>query len=166
MRPLLAYYEQLFSDYVVSSFSDDLVFRWVGLDQEDAAIAWEAKKLTATVNEIRAQNGEPAFPDPLLGDAPVNPQLLNAWMQLNHPPPAPAGTDFGGQGDGVDYGDEGDGGAGGSDGPPMGQPGDEGQGDGAPGGGPPEADAGGEFGTGAGDFGKALTASAAIYSVR
>lgn len=160
LRPLLSYYESMFSDFICSAFSDHYVFRWVGLDVEDQEKVWEAKKLVLTVDELRAEEGYGPHPDPLIGPAPVNPQLIGPWLQLNHPPAPPQGTDFGGQGDGMDYGEEAPGGGG--------EPGDEGMGDGAPGGGPPEVTQPGTGGFGSepeGDFGKALAASA-IYSVR
>lgn len=163
LRPLLSHYEQLFSDYICSAFDERYVFRWIGLDEEDAEKAWEARKLVLTVDELRKEEGYSPHPDPLLGAAPVNPQLVGPWLQLNHPPAPEPGTDFGGQGDGTDYGNE--------DGAPGNEPGDEGLGDGAPGGGPPEVTQPGSGGFGGpepeGEFGKALAVSAtAIYSVK
>ncbi len=82
LRPLLAAYENTISDYLVSEFSDDLVFRWTGLDPEDGAARQRMRELVLTVNEIRAEEGHEAMEGPL-GDAPVNPPLLQAWMQIN-----------------------------------------------------------------------------------
>jgi hypothetical protein len=82
LRPLLAHYENVFSDFLIAEYSDDLVFRWTGLDPEDAANRQEMRKLVLTVNEIRAEEGHEAMDGPL-GDAPVNPPLLQTWMQIN-----------------------------------------------------------------------------------
>ncbi len=81
LRPLLAYFESLFSDFVVADFSDKYVFRWVGLDEKDQQQEWEAKKLVLTVNELRAEQGYDAMEGPL-GEAPLNPSLIGPWMQV------------------------------------------------------------------------------------
>ena len=81
LRPLLSYFEAIFSDFIVAGFSDKYVFRWSGLDQRDAQKEWEARKLVLTVNELRAEQGFEPMDGPL-GDAPLNPSLLNAWMQI------------------------------------------------------------------------------------
>lgn len=82
LRPLLAQYENTFSDFVIAEFSEDLVFRWTGLDPEDAQAKQEMRKAVLTVNEIRAEEGKEAMKGPL-GDCPVNPALIQPWMQLN-----------------------------------------------------------------------------------
>src|SRR3546814_15238649 len=70
LRPLLSYFENLFSDFIVADFSDKYVFRWAGLDEEDEEKRHEMRKLTLTVNEARADQGlEPVS----WGDAPLNP---------------------------------------------------------------------------------------------
>lgn len=103
LRPVLSYFENLFTDYVVQEFSDKYAFRWTGLDPQDAKQKFEMRKLILTVNEARAQEGEDAMKGPL-GDAPLNPSLMGAWMQLT-------------QQQQPDYGQ------------PGAQPGDEGEGD-------------------------------------
>ncbi|WP_175787441.1 phage portal protein [Burkholderia anthina] len=82
LRPLLAYYENTLTDFIVSEFSDDFVFRWTGLDPEDKQNKQEMRKLTLTVNEARAEENKPAMEGPL-GDAPLNPSLVGPWMQIN-----------------------------------------------------------------------------------
>jgi hypothetical protein len=82
LRPLLAYYESIFSDYVLGSFSDKYVFRFTGLDTDSAEHRFELRKSVATVDEIRAQEGMDAWPgEDGIGDAPLNPSLLSAWQQ-------------------------------------------------------------------------------------
>jgi len=81
LRPLLSYFENLFSDYLISDFSDSLVFRWTGMDPADADKKHEMRKLVLTVNELRAEEGHTALSGPI-GDAPVNPSLSGLWMQL------------------------------------------------------------------------------------
>lgn len=123
LRPLLSYFENVFTEYVVNEFDEDLEFQWTGLDEEKPETLFERKKLIQTVNEMRKDDGmEPI--DQKWGDAPLNQALMSAWQMENQPE--------------EDYGQ-----------PGMGQPGaggEEGQGGedfGAPG---PENDTGGEFG--------------------
>ena len=51
--PTLMYYEQLFSDYIVADFSDEYVFRWTGLDEEDRQAKEERQKLVDAQNELK-----------------------------------------------------------------------------------------------------------------
>ena len=81
LRPLLSYFESIFTDFIVADFSDKYVFRWVGLDVADEQKEWEAKKLILTVNELRAEQGYEAMDGPL-GEAPLNPSLIGPWMQV------------------------------------------------------------------------------------
>jgi hypothetical protein len=81
LRPLLAYFENIFTDYIISDFSDNFVFRWTGLDQEDDEKKHELKKMILTVDEIRAEEGYEKHPDPKLGAAPVNSTLMGVYMQ-------------------------------------------------------------------------------------
>lgn len=133
LRPLLTYFENTFTDYVVSEFGDDYVFRFTGLDDEDPQIAWERKKLTSTANELRAEDGRPRIEEKW-GDAPLNPALMSAW-QLDNQPQEDFGDPGQGQpgaggvpgdpsqvpGDGQDFGDQGDDAAGGAQGGDFGQ---------------------------------------------
>lgn len=80
LRPLLAYFEGTWSDFVIAEFSDKYGFRWTGLDPEDPEKLHEKKKLVLTVNEMRAElNYQKADGD--WGDAPLNPSLVGAWQQ-------------------------------------------------------------------------------------
>lgn len=101
LRPLLSYYENTISDFIISEFSDNLVFRWTGLDPEDADKKHEMRKLILTVNEVRAEEGHQKMPG-LAGDAPLNPSLIPLYQQENTPEPeqpeaaaAPDGTPLG-----------------------------------------------------------------------
>ena len=78
--PTLMYYEQLFSDYIVADFSDQYVFRWTGLDEEDRQAKQDRQKLVLTVNEMRAMDGLDPLDD-TLGNAPLNPTLMTVYMQ-------------------------------------------------------------------------------------
>ena len=80
LRPLLGYFENLLTDYIVAEMNPDWVFRWTGLDQEDATRKFEKQKLILTVDEMRAQEGYQSHPDPLLGSAPLSPTLLGVYM--------------------------------------------------------------------------------------
>lgn len=130
LRPLLSYYENLFTDYVVSEYGDKYVFRWTGLDEEDPKAAIDRQKLSMTWNEMRAVDDLPKIPGKV-GDAPLNPALLGAWQQEN----MPQETDFGQPGaqGGADDGGDSEGGA-----TDFGSPG-------------PENDGGADFGEGDGD---------------
>lgn len=79
LRPLLSYFEDMFTDYIVSDFSEDYVFRFTGLDEEDETARAERDKLCDTVNEMRARDSKPAITE-AWGDAPLNPSLLSAWQ--------------------------------------------------------------------------------------
>lgn len=81
LRPFLAYFENLFTDYVVHDFSDKYVFRWTGLDDEDEDKRFELRKLILTVDELRAEEGYDAHEDPTIGKAPINPSLNAIYMQ-------------------------------------------------------------------------------------
>jgi len=135
LRPLLSYFENLFTDYVVRDFSDKYVFRWTGLDEEDEDKRHELRKMVLTVNEARAQEGYDPLEGPI-GDAPLNPSLVGPWMQLTQQQ-GDEQEDFGQppegeyeKGEGEEQGAQDDG-AGGSDGEPTVGP-DEGDQGGAP----------------------------------
>lgn len=81
LRPLLSYFENIFTDFIVADFSDKYVFRWTGLDDEDANRRWEATKLSSTWNELRAMQGQDPIDGPL-GEAPLNPSLIGPWLQM------------------------------------------------------------------------------------
>jgi hypothetical protein len=78
--PTLMYYEQLFTDYVLSGFDDKYVFRWTGLDEEDRRSKQERQKLYLSVNEMRAMDSIDPLDGPL-GDAPLNPSLMSVYLQ-------------------------------------------------------------------------------------
>ncbi len=117
LHPNMAFFEALWTDFVVAEFDPDLCFRWVGVEQEDQDKAWEAKKLILKVDELRAEQGygpwgaEDNGVD--LGAAPINPSLLAPWQasQAGLQPPEPEepqGPDFGEEpGQGGDAGEPG-----------------------------------------------------------
>lgn len=79
LRPLLSHFQDLFTDYVVSDFGEKYVFRWTGVDEEDPKDRWDKDKTVLTVNEARKSQGI----DPIKaawGDAPLNQNLMQAWM--------------------------------------------------------------------------------------
>lgn len=79
LHPLLSYFEDVLTDFIVSDFSDKYVFRFTGLDEEDEKQVFERKKLTYTVNELRAEDNKEKI-DADWGDAPLNPSLIGAWQ--------------------------------------------------------------------------------------
>ncbi len=175
LHPDMAHLEAEMSDFIISEFDDKFCFRWVGTTPEDADRVWEGKKLTYTVDELRAEQGLQPHPDAKVGALPLNPTLIGPAMQLNQPPKP--GGDFGGQAQepGQDFGnaDDGDDPAGddqaGGEANGTGDPSQAGP-DGVPTGpapaGPPAAAGapGGDYGgPGKGDFGKAMGLT--IYAV-
>ena len=81
LRPLLTYYQNLFTDYILSDFSDKYVFRFTGLDEEDKQQRFEGRKLAQTWNEFRAGEGLDAIEGDE-GDMPMNPSFIGPWMQI------------------------------------------------------------------------------------
>lgn len=79
MRPLLAHFEDVFSDYVVSEFGEKYCFRWTGLDEEDPKDVWDQQKTLLTVNEARKARGWDEIKEDW-GDAPLNPTLMGAYQ--------------------------------------------------------------------------------------
>ena len=180
LHALLAFPEATITDYIVADFNPNYCFRWVGLQQEDKAQEWEAKKLILSVDELRAEKSYKPFHMPEIGGLILNPSLVGAQqaaMQAAQQAAQPQqGGDFGGAAPGAkpDFGD------------PGADEGDDDEKDGPPGGGGDEAGAsaapadaqgqpppggageasgpgqpGGFGGPGAGDFGKGLM----IYSL-
>jgi len=91
LRPLLSYFDHLFSDYIVSEFSDAFVFRFTGLDEADEKTRAERVKLVLTIDEVRAMDGFQPMDSPL-GACPINPSLVQPWLQIMQ---ASAPQDFG-----------------------------------------------------------------------
>ena len=168
LRPLMSFFEQTISDYVITTFDERFCFRWVGMDPADETREWEAKKLILSVDELRAEKGYRKWieenPDGFdLGGAPLNPGLMGPWMQAQQgPEPGPDFGDPNGAGGGADE----DPNATDSVGNAAGAPGDP-QAGGQPGAPAPPAEApapgGGQFGgKGEGDFGKGF---GTVYSL-
>lgn len=112
LRPLLAHFGDMFTDYVVSTFDRDLEFAWTGLDEKDTKQQWDEEKTLSTLNEARAARGQDPI-DGAWGDAPLNPVLVPLWQAEN-------------QANGEDYGDPDDDAAyGGDQQQPGGGPGDD-----------------------------------------
>jgi hypothetical protein len=114
LRPLLSYYENLFSDYVVAEYGDKYCFRFTGLDDEDPKAVEERRKNGMTWNEYRALDDLPPV-EGKLGDAPMNPTLIGAWQAENQQPEQdfgqpgamPPGEDDDGEEGGEDFGEAG-----------------------------------------------------------
>lgn len=81
LRPLLSYFEDLFSDYVVSEFNENYVFRWTGLDEMDSKQAWVEENAISTWGEARKARGQDEIADDVLNNAPLNPNLMGIYMQ-------------------------------------------------------------------------------------
>lgn len=67
LRPLLRFYESLINKHIVSLFSDELVFGFVGIDEktEEEKIETSLKEIRAfkTIDEVRAEHGLEPLPD-------------------------------------------------------------------------------------------------------
>jgi hypothetical protein len=48
LRPLLGFYESLFSDFIIRTFSSNYCFRFVGLDADEERQRFEMRKLILT----------------------------------------------------------------------------------------------------------------------
>ena len=81
LKPLLGYFESIYTDFIVQEFGEKWAFRWTGIDEVDQDKEHELKKTVLTVNEIRAQEGYPPL-EAAWGDAPVDPSLSGIWMQM------------------------------------------------------------------------------------
>jgi hypothetical protein len=79
LQPLLTYFADTLTDYVVSDFGDKYCFGFNGLDDQDKKQAFEEVKLCGTVNELRAARGEEKA-DGAWGDAPLNATLIAVWQ--------------------------------------------------------------------------------------
>lgn len=84
LRPILSYFENLMTDYIIGDFSDKYVFRWTGLDPTPADQKQETRMAVSTVNEVRGEEGKPPLKG-LVGDAPLNPALMQVYMAENAP---------------------------------------------------------------------------------
>lgn len=93
LRPLLAHFENVFSDYIVAEFGDKYVFRWTGLDELTQEQAWIEEKALCTLNEARKARGMEELE---WGDCPLEQTTMGAYMQSIQP-----------QGDGGDEGEDG-----------------------------------------------------------
>lgn len=106
LRPLLSHFEDLFSDYIVSEFSDKYVFRWSGLDEKDEKQLWDEEKTLLTVNEARASRNWDEIKEDW-GNAPLNQTLMQVYM-ADKQQDAMAQPGMPGQGGNGGQGDEGD----------------------------------------------------------
>lgn len=89
LEPLMSYFENTFTDYVVSDFGDNYEFFWTGRIAEDPAQSFEEVKLCGTVNEMRAARGDEAITQEW-GDAPLNKDLIPIWQAEVNPDQAAA----------------------------------------------------------------------------
>lgn len=88
LRPLLAHFEDLFTDYIVSDFGDKYEFRWTGLDEKSPDQQWLEETTLMTFNEARkSRNWDEIAED--WANAPLNTVLMQAWMAEKNPPPEP-----------------------------------------------------------------------------
>ncbi|MNX91146.1 Phage portal protein [compost metagenome] len=105
LRPLLSHFEDIFSDYIVSDFSDKYVFRWTGLDEKDEKQLWTEESSLLTVNEARKARNWDEVKAPW-GDAPLNQTLIQAWLAGQQQADAPGAPSAPGS-DAPDPGDQG-----------------------------------------------------------
>lgn len=84
LRPLLSHFEDVFSDFIVSEFSDKYVFRFSGLDEKLPDQLWEEEKTLSTVDEARKARNQDAIGG-VLGNAPLNQNLAGIYMQTLQP---------------------------------------------------------------------------------
>ena len=100
LRPLMAFYESVMTDFVIGAFDDRYCFRFVGLEDEDQKWIQQVKGQILSVDEQRAELGYERWSrvntdGPDLGGAPLNPSLMGPWMQGMQGMQAQKGGDFG-----------------------------------------------------------------------
>lgn len=118
LRPLLAHFEDTFTDYVVAEFGDKYVFRWSGLDEMTPEQSWIEETALNTLNESRKARGKDELE---WGDVPLNQNVMGAYMQSQQA----AGEDYGDPSQAGKFGMGGD-----KNQPPQGKPDQPGQPDG------------------------------------
>lgn len=97
LRPLLSHFEDVFSDFIVSEFSDKYVFRWSGLDEKTPDQLWDEEKTLLTLNEARKAHGWDELKEDW-ANAPLNQTLMGAYMAgQNQDPEGGEGPPIGGQ---------------------------------------------------------------------
>lgn len=84
LRPLLAHFEDLFTDYIVSDFNPEYQFRWTGLDEKTPEQQWTEETTMLTFNELRKSRNMDEIEEDWAG-APLNPALMQAWMAEHQP---------------------------------------------------------------------------------
>ncbi|ENQ1546107.1 phage portal protein [Salmonella enterica] len=108
LRPLLAHFEDLFTDYIVSDFGDKYEFRWTGLDEKSPDQMWLEEQALLTFNEARkSRNWDEIKED--WADAPLNQAMMQAWMAEHQPQAMPGQEGEGGFGEEGGEGEPGEG---------------------------------------------------------
>lgn len=84
LRPLLRFIESLINKYIISRFSDELVFNFTGIDEktEEEKVDLSTKEVKAfkTVDEVRAEHNLEPLPDGA-GEVILDPSWLNYKTQ-------------------------------------------------------------------------------------
>ena len=79
LRPLLSYFENIFSEFIVADFGDKYSFRFTGLDDDDPEQRLKEDTLSLTLNEFRANRGYEKAKG-AWGEAPLNTSLVGVWQ--------------------------------------------------------------------------------------
>lgn len=79
--PLLRFVEKILATLVELRSENRFTFRFVGIEPEDADKKHERIKLSRTIDELRAMDGEEPHENEVLGKAPANPSLTMLYMQ-------------------------------------------------------------------------------------
>lgn len=86
LRPLLRFYEDMINKYVVSKFSDELTFNFVGIDEktEEEKIEISTKEIKAykTIDEVRQEHNLEPLPDGN-GQVILDSSFINMISQKN-----------------------------------------------------------------------------------
>lgn len=80
LEPLASHIEGIYNEFIIPVYNDKFIMRYMGLHPEDRANIFEMKKLVLTVNEGRHMLGADEMEDPDLGEAPLNPQLMQVYQ--------------------------------------------------------------------------------------
>lgn len=78
--PRLGFVRDIINGWIVQKMEPAFRFEWVGLYEDDVVRKFEREKLCSTIDELRISTGKDPHPDPVIGNAPVNKDLLNLYV--------------------------------------------------------------------------------------
>jgi len=80
LEPLASWIEGIYNEFIIPVYNPCYVMRYMGLHPEEQKNIFEMKKLAWTVNEMRHALGDDEMEDEDLGNAPLNPVLMQVYQ--------------------------------------------------------------------------------------